>query len=111
MNPSTSDGFHIQGTDKVADRNCWAWVNSTAAGSMNAVGTATATGAGFCTADFADTTPGNLRIDYTLLSRRLRPTDAGVFWPVRSDPLSRLTGEYPFPTSDHRLVWADVEVR
>ncbi|PRY54113.1 endonuclease/exonuclease/phosphatase family protein [Knoellia remsis] len=63
------------------------------------------------TADFADTTPGNLRIDYTLLSKHLRPTDAGVFWPVRSDPLWRLTGEYPFPTSDHRLVWTDVSLR
>ena len=50
LSPNATDGFHIQGTDKVADRNCWAWVNSTAAGSMNATGTATASGAGFCTA-------------------------------------------------------------
>ncbi|SDS97365.1 endonuclease/exonuclease/phosphatase family protein [Jiangella sp. DSM 45060] len=62
------------------------------------------------TADFADTAPGNLRADYVLPSRQLRPVDAGVFWPVRSDPLSRLTGEFPFPTSDHRLVWVDVRV-
>jgi len=34
-----------------------------------------------------------------------------VFWPVSSDPLSALTGTYPFPSSDHRLVWADVLVR
>ncbi|TDD98089.1 endonuclease/exonuclease/phosphatase family protein [Jiangella asiatica] len=62
------------------------------------------------TADFADTEPGNLRADYVLPSRQLRPVGAGVFWPVRSDPLARLTGEFPFPTSDHRLVWVDVRV-
>jgi hypothetical protein len=63
------------------------------------------------TADFNDNpAPGNLRADYVLPSSRLRPQDAGVFWPVRSDPLSRLTGEFPFPTSDHRLVWVDVRV-
>ncbi|SDU71448.1 endonuclease/exonuclease/phosphatase family protein [Jiangella alkaliphila] len=62
------------------------------------------------TADFADGAPGNLRADYVLPSRQLRPVGAGVFWPVRSDPLSRLTGEFPFPTSDHRLVWVDVRV-
>lgn len=62
------------------------------------------------TADFADTTPGNLRADYVLPSRDLRVRDAGVFWPTLSDPLSRLTGVYPFPSSDHRLVWVDVQV-
>ena len=68
------------------------------------------------TADFADTAPGNLRADYVLPSKRLKITGAGVFWPVRADPLSRLTGVYDpvwapvngFPTSDHRLVWLDI---
>lgn len=61
------------------------------------------------TADFSDTpAPGNLRADYVLPSRRLTVRDSGIFWPVRSDPLSRLTGEFPFPTSDHRAVWLDV---
>jgi Endonuclease/Exonuclease/phosphatase family len=63
------------------------------------------------TADFADTAPGNLRADYVLPSKQLRPKDAAVFWPVLSDPLSRLTGVFPFPSSDHRLVWVDVAVR
>ncbi|GAA1906753.1 endonuclease/exonuclease/phosphatase family protein [Nocardioides lentus] len=62
------------------------------------------------TADFADPVPGNLRVDYVLPSRPLRVRDAGVFWPVAADPLSRLTGTFPFPTSDHRLVWVDVTV-
>jgi endonuclease/exonuclease/phosphatase family metal-dependent hydrolase len=63
------------------------------------------------TADFADTAPGNLRADYVLPSRKLRVEDAGVFWPVLADPLSRLTGVYPFPSSDHRLVWVDLQVK
>ena len=62
------------------------------------------------TADFADGAPGNLRADYVLPSRSLRIVDAAVFWPVQSDPLFRLTGVFPFPSSDHRLVWVDVMV-
>ncbi len=62
------------------------------------------------TADFADSAPGNLRVDYVLPSRQLRPVGAGVFWPELSDPASRLTGVFPFPSSDHRLVWVDVRV-
>ena len=64
----------------------------------------------FDTADFADGAPGNLRADYVLPSRSLRIVDAGVFWPVQADPLFRLTGIFPFPSSDHRLVWVDVMV-
>lgn len=64
----------------------------------------------FDTADFADTAPGNLRADYVLPSRDLRIRDAGVFWPVSTDPLAALTGTFPFPSSDHRLVWVDVRV-
>ncbi|MFI2105355.1 endonuclease/exonuclease/phosphatase family protein [Isoptericola sp. NPDC019693] len=63
------------------------------------------------TADFADTAPGNLRADYVLPSKGLRVRDAGVFWPTQADPLSRLTGTYPFPSSDHRLVRVDLAVR
>nr|WP_235460099.1 endonuclease/exonuclease/phosphatase family protein [Yonghaparkia sp. Soil809] len=63
------------------------------------------------TADFADAAPGNLRVDYVLPSRRLAVAGSGVFWPVLADPLSSLTGVFPFPTSDHRLVWVDVAVR
>jgi hypothetical protein len=64
------------------------------------------------TADFADVPgPGNLRADYVLPSRRLRVQGGAVFWPVSSDPLSRLTGTFPFPSSDHRLVWLDVRAR
>lgn len=63
----------------------------------------------FDTADFSDP-PGNLRVDYVLPSRSLRIDDAGVFWPTSDDPLFRLVGTYPFPTSDHRLVWVDVRL-
>jgi hypothetical protein len=64
----------------------------------------------FDTADFADTAPGNLRADYVLPSLALRITDAGLFWPAQADPLFRLTGVFPFPSSDHRLVWVDLRV-
>jgi hypothetical protein len=62
------------------------------------------------TADFSDTAPGTLRADYVLPSKELRIVDAGVFWPVSSDPLSALTGTFPFPSSDHRPVWVDLWV-
>jgi Endonuclease/Exonuclease/phosphatase family len=64
----------------------------------------------FDTADFSDTAPGNLRADYVLPSKNLRIDDAAVFWPLSSDPLFRLVGTFPFPSSDHRLVWVDVWV-
>jgi hypothetical protein len=60
------------------------------------------------TADFTDTSPGNLRADYVLPSRDLRIKRSAVFWPTTDSPLYRLTGAFPFPTSDHRLVWIDV---
>ena len=62
------------------------------------------------TADFADNAPGNLRADYVLPSRDLPVKDSAVFWPVQADPLSRLTGVFPFPSSDHRLVWVDLRL-
>jgi hypothetical protein len=61
------------------------------------------------TADFADGAPGNLRADYVLPSKRLTVRDAGVYWLTSADPLfTRLVGTFPFPASDHRLVWVDV---
>jgi hypothetical protein len=68
-------------------------------------------GADFDTADFADTNPGNLRADYVLPSRNLCLSAAGVFWPQPSDPLYSLVGDYPFASSDHRLVWIDLAKR
>ncbi|WP_298890720.1 endonuclease/exonuclease/phosphatase family protein [uncultured Serinicoccus sp.] len=63
------------------------------------------------TADFNDDPePGNLRVDYVLPSRSLPVRDAGVFWPTSEDPLFDLVGTFPFPTSDHRLVWTDVRL-
>ena len=63
----------------------------------------------FDTADFADSAPGNLRADYVLPRKNVKITGSGVFWPLRTDPLFRLVGVFPFPTSDHRLVWVDVK--
>jgi len=64
----------------------------------------------FDTADFADTAPGNLRADYVLPRKNLRILAAQVFWPTSDDPLFQLVGTFPFPSSDHRLVWIDVTV-
>jgi 3-phytase len=63
----------------------------------------------FDTADFNDSAPGNLRADYVLPRKNMKITDAGVFWPLSTDPLFPLVGTFPFPSSDHRLVWIDVE--
>ncbi len=65
----------------------------------------------FDTADFADTAPGNLRADYVLPSRTLPHNGGGIFWPTTTDPLFYLTGVFPFPSSDHRLVWADLPIQ
>lgn len=69
----------------------------------------------FDTADFGydrdnpgvDRTPGNLRVDYVLPSRTLRYRGGGVFWLQSAAPLHKLA---EWPTSDHRLVWIDVEI-
>ncbi|MBA3286771.1 MAG: endonuclease/exonuclease/phosphatase family protein [Acidimicrobiia bacterium] len=65
----------------------------------------------FDTADFADSSPGNLRADYVLPSRSLDILNAGVFWPRLGEPGSELTGTFPFPSSDHRLVYVDIRKR
>ncbi len=63
------------------------------------------------TADFEDQSAGNLRVDYVLPSKNLPVLRSGVFWPRVGTPGSDLTGIFPFPSSDHRLVYADVRVR
>jgi 3-phytase len=74
----------------------------------------------FDTADFADTTPGNLRADYVLPDRDTRIESSFVFWPRNDDPLFRLVGLFDpallpngngFPSSDHRLVAVDVALK
>jgi hypothetical protein len=67
----------------------------------------------FDTADFADALPngpGNLRADYVLPSRRLEIRASAVFWLLNTDPLFPLVGVFPFPSSDHKLVWVDVRL-
>jgi hypothetical protein len=54
------------------------------------------------TADFNDRGVGNLRADYVLPSKNLKATAAGIFWPLSTDPGSKLAD-----CSDHRLVWVD----
>ena len=62
------------------------------------------------TADWRDQPgPGNLRVDYVLPSRSWRVVGAGVFWPAKDDPLRWLVGEGGEVSSDHRLVWVDLQ--
>lgn len=63
----------------------------------------------FDTSDFSDFAPGNLRTDYVLPRKDMRIKDAGVFWPLSSDPLFPLVGTFPFPSSDHKLVWIEIK--
>lgn len=49
LNPSTGDGLHLQGINKVSSENCWVWVNSSNSTAINAVGASSGTAQGFCT--------------------------------------------------------------
>ncbi len=77
------------------------------------------------TADFSDSAPGNLRVDYVLPSANLAVTGAGIFWPVDPDTgvanttgdLFDLVGTFRDPnlyanlaSSDHKAVWVDVSI-
>ncbi|GJL94377.1 MAG: endonuclease [Hyphococcus sp.] len=67
------------------------------------------------TADFNDDPEkgiGNLRLDYVLASKfGLREVASGVFWPAPAEPHHNLIGSgFPVESSDHRLVWRDLEI-
>ncbi len=68
------------------------------------------TEAAYDTADFEDTEVGNLRLDYILPSKTLTVEGSGVFWPKEDEEGFEYVGTYPFPVSDHRLVWMDLLV-
>ena len=53
--------------------------------------------------------PGNLRVDYVVPATGLKCVASEVFWPNNDSTLFALVGTHPFPSSDHRLVWVDVE--
>jgi hypothetical protein len=58
----------------------------------------------------AHTAAWGMRADYVIPSKAgWRVIDAGVFWPPPADPLHRLV-ESRSASSDHRLVWMDLEL-
>ena len=62
------------------------------------------------TADWRDDRgPGNLRMDYVLPSKTLNISDAGVFWPAPDEAGFEWIGSNGRASSDHRLVWVDLE--
>ena len=64
------------------------------------------------TADWNDDRgPGNLRVDYVLPASELTVRDAGVFWPESGADGHNLLTTKEGQTTDHRLVWVDIELR
>lgn len=62
------------------------------------------------TADWRDENgPGNLRVDYVLPSKTLNVKGAGVFWPAPDEEGFEWIGSDGRASSDHRLVWVDLE--
>lgn len=67
------------------------------------------------TSDFGDdaqTGVGNLHLDYVIVSKAgLRAGASGVFWPAPEEAHYDLVGPgFPVESSDHRLVWRDLEI-
>lgn len=62
------------------------------------------------TADWRDTGgPGNLRVDYVLPSKTLNVKGAGTYWPAPDEDGFEWIGSDGRASSDHRLVWVDLE--
>lgn len=65
---------------------------------------------GLDTSDWRDDPgPGNLRVDFVLPSVDFKITGAGVFWPAPGEPHAELLSNGGDRTSDHHLVWVDLE--
>jgi endonuclease/exonuclease/phosphatase family metal-dependent hydrolase len=60
------------------------------------------------TGDFNDNGPGNLRIDFVLPSNNCKVVAGGVFWPT-TEQLKDIDPKL-VDTSDHHLVWLDLEL-
>ncbi|OFA32586.1 endonuclease [Glaciecola punicea] len=50
-----------------------------------------------------------MRVDYVLPSSSLKVANSGVFWPTQDDPLHHLIKDRQ-SSSDHKLVWVDVDM-
>lgn len=62
------------------------------------------------TADFGRGSEGIMRVDYVLPSKTLEILDSGVYWPLTGGTGSDLVEGSPPVSSDHRLVWVNVEL-
>ncbi len=57
------------------------------------------------TSQFAESSVGNLRVDYCLPSSNVQTTASGVFWPLPGE-----LGASLMDVSDHRMVWVDIKL-
>ena len=88
LNETTDDGLHLQGITKTSSKNCWAWVNSDSSQAINAVGAASGTAQGYCTA-------GGV-----LGGEHFNPTPYTGCEPLADPFASRFTWSYPYGDSD-----------
>ena len=56
-----------------------------------------------------DTSDWGLRVDYLIPSANINIKKSGIFWPASGKKLSYLTDNNA--SSDHRLVWLDIELK
>ena len=64
------------------------------------------------TADFNDSSVGNLRVDYALPSKHFKVISSGIFWPLHEDVSADKLEVVKklLDASDHHLVWVDVQI-
>lgn len=55
-------------------------------------------------------TPGNLRLDYILVSKRMKVTAANVYWPGTNEAANEADNSEILKCSDHRMVYVDLKV-
>ena len=109
QNSDPNDGGSVQGTTaQLLDLTQLVDPRPTSDGGAEQASASHITPGELTTADFSEPDPGNLRVDYVLPSRDLTVTGSQVFWPATGQDGADLMP--PTTTSDHRLVWVDLEV-
>lgn len=77
----------------------------------SARGLAGVTGSVLGTADFGHGGADVLRVDYVLPAATLGVRGSGVYWPRAGQAGTELVSGWPPASSDHRLVWVDLDLQ